>query len=249
MFLGYLLAEVLPASLLGKDKGRQGKIMANRNYLSNKLYQFEAYPVLLSCNFVVDSTNGNGLGLRSLKGAGVNHVFMHTTTTPGVVKGITNPNPANGVIQVQLQDNYNRYLLGSWGTVSPLSGSSVTSVVRYTAYTIVSVGTTTLAQWQSAGLPQGLTPTVGQTFIAIKTGALGGTGAVQVVKTTGSGIDSIEVMGDPNTTLTVQKSPENGGGIIVLNCFTNQAVTAPADGTVIGLQFYLSNSSVTVQGQ
>src|ERR1700677_2888352 len=56
--------------------------MANRNFSSNKLYQFESYPVLLSCNFIVDSANGNGLGLRSLKGPGIQAVYMNSASAP-----------------------------------------------------------------------------------------------------------------------------------------------------------------------
>lgn len=44
-----------------------------------KFYSFLSKPVLADCNFVVDSTNGNGLGQRQLKGQGVKQVFMHTT--------------------------------------------------------------------------------------------------------------------------------------------------------------------------
>ena len=44
-----------------------------------RMYSFGAQPVLIDCNFIVDSTNGNGLGIRSLKGQGVKDVFMHTT--------------------------------------------------------------------------------------------------------------------------------------------------------------------------
>src|ERR1035437_5544829 len=56
------------------------------NVASNKLgnnggrfYDFLNKPVLIDCNFVVDSTNGNGLGIRSLKGSGVQQVFMNTS--------------------------------------------------------------------------------------------------------------------------------------------------------------------------
>src|SRR5271170_4295227 len=38
-------------------------------------------PVLNDCNFVVDSTNGNGLGIRNLKGDSVRAVYMHTTAS------------------------------------------------------------------------------------------------------------------------------------------------------------------------
>lgn len=38
-------------------------------------------PVLVECNFIVDQTNGNGLGIRSLKGANVKNVFMYTSAS------------------------------------------------------------------------------------------------------------------------------------------------------------------------
>lgn len=50
--------------------------MANRNFLSQKLYSGHAMPVFIDCNFIVDSLNGNGLGLRSLKGPYVQSVRM-----------------------------------------------------------------------------------------------------------------------------------------------------------------------------
>lgn len=46
-----------------------------------RLYSFGSQPVLIDCNFVVDSTNGNGLGIRSLKGQGVKNVFMNTSAS------------------------------------------------------------------------------------------------------------------------------------------------------------------------
>jgi hypothetical protein len=198
-------------------------------------------PVLLDCNFVVDNANGNGLGIRSLKGAGISNVFMHTTATPAP----GNPNPAPGVIVVQLDDTYFRYYGGFDGFVSPSSGTSLTATTANGLYTITSLGTATPAQWQAVGLPVGLIPTIGQSFIATASATIGGGATVQAPAAAGSGIDHIEVFGDPNQTLN------NPGGInqILLQCFDAGAVTAPANGTVIGLSFYLSNSSVVVQGE
>ena len=42
--------------------------MANRNFANSRMYTGHVMPVLLDCNFVVDSTNGNGLGIRNLTG-------------------------------------------------------------------------------------------------------------------------------------------------------------------------------------
>lgn len=219
--------------------------MANRNFSSGgKLYSMHTMPVLIDCNFVVDSTNGNGFGVRSLKGPCVYRVYMHTSATPAA----GNPNPGTGVIVVQLADNYNRSLSGFDSIVSPVSGTPLTSTTAGTAYVIVSLGTTTLAQWQAAGLPAGYTPAVGTAFIAAATGAIGGTGAVEIGATAGSGITSIETLGDPNATISASPSGPYGAQF-VLQCFANGTKTAPADGTVISLAFYLSNSSVLVQGE
>lgn len=122
--------------------------------MSNKLgnnggrfYDYLVQPVKIDCNFIVDATNGNGLGIRSLKGAGVKNVFMHTSSTPGSNNGYLNPNPASGYALIQLQEGYYRYAGGFSGFVSPLSGSNL--AINASALTIgqpsviVSVGTGT----------------------------------------------------------------------------------------------------------
>jgi len=205
-------------------------------------------PVKIDCNFVVDSTNGNGLGIRSLKSNGyVNNVFMHTTATPGVNNGFTNPNPAPGYIAVQFKNNYNKYLGGFAGFVSPVSGTPLTSVTAGLVYTIVSLGTTTLAQWQAKGLPQGIVPAVGVSFVATATGAIGGTGAVEVPATAGSGITNIEVVGDSslNTTSSVT---QYAGIWVISSCFASGVLTAPANGSVCGMSFFFDASQVTIDG-
>jgi hypothetical protein len=224
--------------------------MANRNYPQKKLFQFEIMPVLLSCNFVVDSTNGNGFGVRALKGSGVSRVYMHTSATPAA----GSPNPASGVILVQFTDTYSRYLSGFSGQVSPQTGSALTSTVSSVPNTIVSLGSTTAAQWQAAGLPVGVTPSVGATFVPLTGAAIAGGGAVELVGA--SGIDHIEVCGDPNQTIISPIPLQNPGpvgsitgGEIVLQCLLNSTRTAPADGSVVSLTFYLSNSSVALNGQ
>jgi hypothetical protein len=91
-----------------------------------RLYSFGSQPVLIDCNFIVDATNGNGLGTRGLKGQGVKNAFMHTSASPGKNNGYTNPNPASGYALIQLRSNYNRYLGGFSGFVSPTTGSAIT---------------------------------------------------------------------------------------------------------------------------
>ena len=276
------------------------------------------FPVLIDCNFIVDPANGNGLGIRSLKGPGVLNVFMHTTasftgtttntsaTVTGIASGtatlaigmpvqgtgipagttiaaipssssitlsvpatasgtvtisyqaIGNPNPASGVIAVQLGENYFRYYGGFSGFEGPLSGTPINvtaGLTPGTTYVIVSVGTTTQAQWQALGLPAGVTAAVGIPFVATSSTAGVGTGVVET--TTASGVGSIELIGDPNATFTNTISAQNGSlnnqttksPILYFNVIESGAVTAPATGTIISMAFYLSNSSVMVKGE
>lgn len=224
--------------------------MANRNFPNNKLYQFEIQPVLLNCNFIVDSTNGNGFGVRSLKGAGISRLYMHTTASPAA----GSPNPAAGIILVQFEDQYNKYLSGFSGQVSPPTGGNLTSSVSSVPNTISALGSTTLAQWQAAGLPVGIVPAVGVCFIPLSGAAIAGGGTV--VLSGNSGIDHIEVCGDPNTTIISpiplqvrQAAGSQVGGEMVLQCLLNTTRTAPADGSVVALSFLLSNSSILLKGE
>jgi hypothetical protein len=210
--------------------------MANRRYSSQFRFSFHHFPVSLDANFVVDSTNGNGLGLRSLKTEGITAVYMHTTATPAA----GSPNPASGYIFVQFDDSYNSYIDGYSGQVAPLSGTPITSGLTVgVPYVIVSLGSTTTAQWQTAGFPANVTPSVGASFIAAATSVAGG-GSVEAVLV--SGIDHIEVVGDPRTTLTSNQPGK--GGYMILKCLSAGSVTAPADGSVIGLDFQMSNSNL-----
>ena len=202
---------------------------------------------ILDCNFIVDSTNGNGLGIRSLKGSGrIANVYMHTTQTPAA----GNPNPASGIILVQFQDNYNTYLGGYAGMVSPLSGTSISisgsSVMTVgNPYVITALGTTTQAQWVAAGLSSSIKAAVGVAFIAAITGGGSGTGTVQAPADAGSGIDHVEVLGDTNLQNSIgsQVLGQGTGMQIMSLCFAAGVLTAPADGTVIGMNFYLNNSA------
>lgn len=172
-------------------------------------------PVKIDMNFVVDSANGNGLGIRSLKSNGyVQNVFMHTSTTPGSNNGYLNPNPLSGYALIQFKNNFKVYLGGFSGFVSPTSGSAGGSVTISTPAIIASLGTTTLAQWQAAGVPVGLTPAVGMSFIAIKTGAIGGTGTI--IASGVSGISSVEVIGDPNVSINSYPISTAGGAWLMV---------------------------------
>lgn len=218
---------------------------AKRGFSQNgkSYYTNVTMPQEVSCNFIVDSTNGNGLGIRSPKSNGyIESIFMHTTQTPGVVNGVTNPNPVAGYAQITFKNNFNYYLGGFSGQIVPTVSNSTASTTANNVYVITSLGTATLAQWQAAGVPVGQVPAVGLAFVPTATGTIGGSAAVQPIATTMSNIDHIEVLGDPNLSLDPNGPSTNQKGQMILVCSKGDAVTAPTDGTVIGLTFYLSNA-------
>jgi hypothetical protein len=222
--------------------------MANRNFASGgKIYSMHVMPVLIDCNFVVDSTNGNGLGIRQLKGPTVANVYMHTTATPAP----GNPNPAPGTIIVQLADNYNRSLSGFESTVSPL-GASVTATTAGTPAVVTSLGSATTAQFLAVGFPKQYLntttqlPNIGAAFVPTSSATIGG--GATVAPSAPSGIDHMETVGDPNQTIS-SNQPQTVGAQIIVQSYLASTITAPANGSVISLAFYLSNSSVMVAGE
>lgn len=250
--------------------------MANRNWASSKMFTGHVMPVLLDCNFIVDSTNP--LGIKNLKGPYIQNVFMHTSTTPGAGNSnpqtpnqvITNPNPASGTIVVQFQDNYSRvynisYTVGSPdGTDVKIDNSALTAGV---AYKITILGNATAAKWHAIGVPAGITPAVGVTFIAATNGGAGNTLTSRAAPsaTAGSGCMSIESFGDRQADLAPSISAQGFGAQLILQSrkvagtnasdgppetFTgSSAIAALSDGTIVSLKFLLSNSSVLVNGE
>jgi hypothetical protein len=221
--------------------------MANRRDI-----QFTYTPhnkaTILDCNFTVASANADGIsGLE--KSGRIASVYMHTSTTPSA----GNPNPDDGFIVVNLQDNYNTFLGLNAARVVPVTGSGLTSGLNVgTAYVISTVGASTRAQWTTAGLPASVTPAVGVSFIAAATSIAGGGEAKAVLS---SAIYSIEIVGDPNLMNSNGAHSATGGpGMqLILKALGPTAADdtalipkAPADGTKIFLSFYLNNSAYGV---
>lgn len=226
--------------------------MANRNFASGgRIYSMHVMPVLIDCNFIVDSSNADGI--TSLKGPLVQDVFMNTSVTPSA----SNPNPAAGTIVVRLENGYNRLFSEYTSIQSPTSGSDVkidnSALTEGVAYQITTLGDATEAKWHAIGVPAGVTPAVGVSFIAASDGGSGNTltSRVQASATAGSGIASIELMG--NQTLSISPDPranQGYGAQFILQCRDYAgAIAAPADGSLISLSFYVSNSSITIQGE
>ncbi len=220
------------------------------------LYSPHVRPVLVDCNFIVDKANGNGLGLRSLKGQGISAAYMTSSSTPAagnpLVSGVS-----EGLIVIQFADNFNRAYPGMSSIIPPVATSTKIDNSALTvgqAYVIVTLDSAiTQAQWHTLGLPLGVIPAVGATFIAALIGLAGeaNTSTARVMLASNSGIDHIETIGNPNT--TIWPSPVGGSpgapAQIILKCVFENAQTQPADGTVIGLCFYMNQSNVIVAGE
>lgn len=209
-------------------------------------------PVRLEMSFVVDATNG--LGITSLKSNGyVRNVFMHTSTTPAANDGYTNPNPPSGYALIQLKNNFNVSLGAQMSIQPPTTGSALTSTTANLVYVINALGTTTTAQWQAKGLPVGLTPAVGQSFVATATGAIGGTGSVKVPGV--SGVQSMELVGDPSASSASSPIATAGGAWLMVKFMgptdastTTPIPVAPTALSVIRLSVINDISSVTIDG-
>ena len=198
--------------------------MANR-YFTQFFYTPHKMPVMLDMNVAIGATGAVG----TLKGPGIYGVTRLGT----------------GIYQIKLQDNYNKFFKLDWNLEAPVTGSAVNdgSFSVGTVYQITTVGTT---DWTAAGLPAGLTAAVGMVFKAATIGGAG-TGAAKALGT--SGIFAVEVVGNPQLMLAPTGSA-NIGGIITIKCLNaSGAATDPADGSVLFLDLYLSNSSVVVQGE
>jgi hypothetical protein len=211
-------------------------------------------PVKIDLQFTVASTNANGLGVTSVKSNGyVQNVFMHTTVAPGTNNGSTNPNPLAGYAVIQLENNYNVFLEEFSAFVSPVTGAASNNNVIGKPSQIVSLGTTTAAQWLAAGVPPGFTAAVGLAYIAKTNGAIGGTGTVKQVGF--SGITSVEVVGDVSKTIANASVAVNGGAQFIVQFLAPTAAgntapiaTAPADGQIVSMSVYMDASSVTIDG-
>ena len=222
----------LRVTTTGHKAGKMALTYINRGHF----YAPHVKPVLLDCAFQVQAADSAGLGITNLKGQAVQNVFMHTSATPGRgSNGYLNPNPAAGCILVQLADNFNKF----YGHFASLRGPTATStkidngatLTIGNPYVITIVGDATAAQWRTIGVPPGVTPAIGVSFIAIATGAgSGNTSSSRVQSPSASGVSVIENIGSPSADLgpiPVGGSP-NYGGWLLFQCLapSNTAVTS-----------------------
>lgn len=185
----------------------------------------------IKAKFTVDSADAAGKGITGLVAQGIDAIYMHTSTTPYV----DNPNPIAGYILAKFSKGFNSFQSLASTIVPPQSGSSLlvasAGLSVGTVYVITILGTTTQAQWEVLGVPAGITAVLGLAFVAIATSCTG-TGAVQVPKSGGAAIVSIQPVGDPN----VGSLDDGSAGWITLACYkAGGSVAAPTfTGSALG---------------
>lgn len=206
--------------------------MANRNFPNSRIYTGHVMPVLLDCNFPIGAAGAVG----TVKGP-----FIKSVTRTGV-----------GTYQIKMQDNYSRYYGSTHSIASPATGAAIDPNAGAVGanYIITAVGNT---NWTTAGVPAGVTPAIGVGF-TLAAAPAAGTGRIKTA--TSSGIASIEVVGDSSLTSAPNTAPATVGAIIMVQCFgptaagnTALIATDPANGSTLQLTFYMSNSSITIQGE
>lgn len=210
-------------------------------------YQNIAKPMSTWLSFTVLATNGTGVTSTKSNGY-VEYVFMHTSTTPSSTGSFLNPNPSSGYALISIKNNAFNSFVGVRGTVSaPATSTSTTATTANSPFVITALGTATLAQWQAVGLPAGMTPTVGQSFIATTSATIGGSATVGVPGV--SNVGAISIVGDPTTMVGNRNIASNSGAQIMLlfQDFAGAAV-APTASSIVRLELVYDGSSVTIDG-
>lgn len=141
----------------------------------------------------------------------------------------------------------------------PLPGGPMDGAIP-TGFTFAVVDYSTNQQcWNGVGLPKGVIPNVGAAFIATATGFTTGGGSTGTAIAPGvSGINTIEVIGDPNQEIApipMGGSPNVGSWILVQfigptsSSVTTPIAIAPVNNSVASLSFYLDQSSILIAGE
>lgn len=138
----------------------------------------------------------------------------------------------------------------------PLNGGPAEGTIA-TGFTFATtVSNTNLGNWQAVGVPPGVTPNVGVSFIATATGQSTGGGSTGLVILPGvSAITSIETIGDPNQSLfpiPMGGSPHHGGWVLIqflaptisTGAYVSPMIpTAPANNSVISMTMFLEQGA------
>lgn len=212
--------------------------MSLRNYLSQRIFNWHAYPVQMDAQVSIGASGAPTL---------VSSSSAYSIPTSRGIKSITRL--TTGIYQVQFDDNFSQ-LLDCHARFTAGQGSTINmgSLSTGTVYQILTLGTTTQAQWVTAGLPVGVTAAVGQVFKAAGAGAGNGTTKLLVANSA----SRIELMTSPagaDTMLNNQPFTQGlGGGYLTFQCIASTAVGTVAAPTFTGSALGTHTHDLTVIG-
>lgn len=178
-----------------------------------------------------------------------------TTALSTVIAAL--PSPVSGVFSFTTSGGGGSTLTVTSTANVPLAGPPQTGSIAGTAWTFATtVSNTNLQNWQTVGVPQGVVPAVGVSFIATASGQSTGGGSTGLVVAPGvSAILSIETIGDPNQSIfpiPMGGSPNHGGWVLIQFLAptisgsaydTPMIPTAPANNTVISMTMFLEQGA------
>lgn len=161
-----------------------------------------------------------------------------------------------GSYRIQLQDPYNRIVGFNSIVIPPSSAAGATtdgSLTVGSPYQIIFPSTST--KWTDLGLPFGVTPTLGQPFVATSgasAGPLGSSGVTAagngtVAAITLSNVQDVQLLPNPN--LELQSS--TAGSYFFIQTMGSSAYipVQPTSGTVIRYNMWLRNSNLLLKGE
>jgi hypothetical protein len=205
--------------------------LANRNFPQSKVWGNHLMPVHIDCSASIGASGAptlqsdNDLGVASLTRLSA------------------------GRYRLKLQDNFAKLINLDVKLVSPVSGSDVAagSLTPGVVYQITAMGTSTQANWVTAGVPSGITAAVGVVFLCAATSS--GTGTAKAIGV--SGIHQVEMLGQSNNMLNNQPYVSNQGGYVDFQCLGPTAAddstlipTDPASGSIMYINVMVNNSKI-----
>lgn len=233
--------------------------MASRQGRSNRIYNWHAFPFQLDGRATIGSSGAPTLVTSStITGSSPT---ASTQQSQGI-KSITRLSA--GIYRLQLDDNFTSLLDFDVFFTCPVTGNAIAvdattaGLSTSTVYQIVTVGTTTTANWHTLGVPAGITPAVGVVFKAATTGtgASSGAGTVKALAAPAASYRAAVLGASPDKMLNNQPFTQGqGGGYITFMTIgpaspgtgspdATPTATDPDSGTTMYFRILLSNSSV-----
>lgn len=147
-----------------------------------------------------------------------------TVGSTGAVSAISGPGVqgctrlGTGIYKLKLQDNYYAFVGANFSVFDGITGSSVAggSFITGTLYQILTLGTTTQAQWVTAGFDPDYTAAVGGVFVAVAGGA--GTGTVKAIGV--SNLVAVELAQNQQSMLQNLNTPLGRGSAVTFSTYS-----------------------------